>query len=109
MERLKTFGPAGYAEFLVKKTLFNYNDGTFGWGGEGDFSNWVCQDVNTKASPLLKSIYYHQETNHHYLATFFQGVWLLILAVACWQGARCAGSLERPRKKWPSCSSPSSG
>ena len=80
MERLKTFGPAGYAEFLVKKTLFNYNDGTFGWGGEGDFSNWVCQDVNTKASPLLKSIYYHQGTNHHYLATFFQGVWLLILA-----------------------------
>lgn len=39
-ERIQEYGVGGMVEHLAKKTLTNYNDGTFAWGGEGDF--FVC-------------------------------------------------------------------
>ena len=36
-ERMKDMGIAGYLRFLAKKMLTVYNDGTYAWGGEGNF------------------------------------------------------------------------
>lgn len=36
---------------MVKKTLANFNDGTFAWEVEGNFYNEIKADINTSIAP----------------------------------------------------------
>ena len=52
-ERLKKMGLPGFSKLMVQKTLTNYNDGTFCWGGEGVFYKEIYPDKNSSISPFL--------------------------------------------------------
>lgn len=84
--RLKSFGAAGFAEHCLNKAIWVSTDGTFYYGGEGEFHN-----DNEKAQSGLRGFlqnYLYTETAFYqnYLANCMQGVWLFVLvgvALAC--------------------------
>ena len=57
-ERLKQMGPFGYLQFLARKTVYNFNDGTFAWEGEGEFYRQVLPEEGS-LSTFLRNIYYN--------------------------------------------------
>ena len=76
---------SGVADLMLRKTLTNYNDGTFCWGGEGNFyldvperSGWL--------NSLTRSVYYNgeEETGSAYPAWqhSVQALWLALLLLA---------------------------
>lgn len=77
--RLADFGFKGYMLHLWKKTLVNYNDGTFAWGVEGGHFKKIYKAPDNKAAEVLRSFYYTDGKNHIKWGTFAQAVWLLIL------------------------------
>lgn len=79
LERIKKLGFKGYVEFISKKTLTNYNDGTFAWGVEGNFFIGVKHDINTKISPGLKSLYYTDGKHFYIYSTLVQVLWICII------------------------------
>ena len=82
-ERIKTMGAKGYFKFLSKKMLTNYNDGTFGWGAEGNFYMKVSELPNKKVASLLRAFYYNNGKYFSIYSTMVQSVWVVIV-VACW-------------------------
>ena len=82
VNRLKDMGPIDYAKYLTKKTLTVYNDGTFAWGVEGSFYVYVPENPNTKASRMLRGIYYTNEQGVYskYFALFEQIVWMTVIS-----------------------------
>ena len=83
-ERLKKMGLPGFSKLMVQKTLTNYNDGTFCWGGEGVFYKEIYPDKNSSISPFLKNIYYNRNYSGKY--TFIwkfitQCVWMGIIVL----------------------------
>ena len=83
-ERLKKMGLPGFSKLMVQKTLTNYNDGTFCWGGEGVFYKEIYPDKNRSISPFLKNIYYNRNYTGKY--TFIwkfitQCVWMGIIVL----------------------------
>lgn len=83
-ERINKMGIVGLSHHLVKKTLVNYNDGTFAWGMEGTFYAELYPDKNKIFSPFCKSFFYNNEqgTHRHYLATIQHMAWLFVLAAS---------------------------
>ncbi len=79
--RLKNYGFLGLVKHQVKKTLNNYNDGTFGWGLEGNFYYSVDKKDNSKLAKITRSIYYEDGSYHVYYKYLMQGIWLLILSI----------------------------
>lgn len=77
-DRLDDFGFQGYGEFLTRKALVNFNNGSFGWGAEGSF---VVMPVNrsTRATHHLMSYYYPFGEDHHLFLTVSQVLWLMVL------------------------------
>lgn len=66
-------------EFFSKKTLLNFNDGSFSWGQEGKF---FYQEVKNK-SPIakkLRQIYYSSGKYYDYFIQISQILWLIVLA-----------------------------
>ena len=57
-ERMKDMGIAGYLRFLAKKMLTVYNDGTYAWGGEGNFFMVVFPQPDNHIAVFLRNIYY---------------------------------------------------
>lgn len=82
--RLKEMGPKGYLKLLLAKNMATYNDGTFGWGGEGNFYFWVPED-DSSITNALRSFYYTNEQGTNYLvfATAEQILWLFLLICIC--------------------------
>lgn len=78
-ERIAEYGTLGLIKHTVKKCLGNYGKGTFAWGNEGHFYSQIPEDKNTRLSPLLKNIYYHNGKYYHYFSSFQQTVWLVLL------------------------------
>ena len=78
-ERIEYLKPIGLAKFYAKKTLTNFNDGTFAWGQEGGFYNKIFKNKNESLSPFLRNIYYHNGKYFIYWASFMQMIWLTIL------------------------------
>lgn len=78
-ERIEYLKPIGLAKFYAKKTLTNFNDGTFAWGKEGGFYNTIFKDKNEHLSPFLRNIFYHNGKYYIYWASFMQMIWLTIL------------------------------
>lgn len=78
-ERVKFLGFAGLTEFYIKKTLTNFNDGTFAWGHEGNFYSTIFKNKNEHLSPFLRNIFYNNGKYFIYWSSFMQMIWLTIL------------------------------
>jgi hypothetical protein len=77
--RLDNFGFSGYLNFLTRKALVNYGDGTFAWSVEGGFYMETYEDKDPVISPLLKSFYYFGEKNYGITSTVEQSIWVLTI------------------------------
>lgn len=69
-----------YLKFMVKKTLVNYNDGTFGWYfiAENNSDTIVAKN-NTKLSEFANSLYIYKKSNYDKFYIEKQMYWLFIL------------------------------
>ena len=80
--RLKEMGVTGLIKQAVRKTLTNFNDGSFGWGGEGVFYFKMRPDNGTFLEKLTKNIYYNRSMEgklYKYYDFFTQAVWLGVM------------------------------
>lgn len=77
--RIKEMGVKGYIEFLSKKMMTNYNDGTFAWGTEGEFYFKIPEEANTWMAPRLRSVFYADGYHYLFFATVEQMIWLVII------------------------------
>ena len=82
-ERIKDMGVSGVYMQAVRKTLTNYNDGTFAWWKEGGFLLYPHEDVaavDTKIK-LIYNIESEGGTYNEKWSSFMQCIWLAILAL----------------------------
>lgn len=79
VERVKEYGAVGLAKFIVKKTMVNFNDGTFAWGQEGDFYGIPLEIPNSPFRSLLRGLYYDDGEFHVVYETVAQFLWMLVL------------------------------
>jgi len=77
-DRLVDFGFVGYLNFLSKKTLVNFSDGSFAWNCEGNFYSEVPERENS-LSQFLQNIYFRSGKYHQIFLTFLQFLWFTIL------------------------------
>ena len=86
--RIEEMGVTRISVLYAKKTLSNYNNGTFNWGCEGrDFFYIMQDDPNTPISKLCRGMYYGtrcDEVGEYYVewANLEQCVWLTILTLS---------------------------
>ena len=83
IRRIEKMGISGLADLAVGKTLVNYNDGTFGWGVEGNFYAELYENGNDFLRYFLRGFYY-EDLNHYYMfAVWMQMLWMgtLLLSV----------------------------
>ena len=78
-KRLNNYGITGYAKFLTKKMLTNYNNGTYAWGAEGSFYA-IVPDNNSRMSHFLKNIYYNDGKYYGIYSQVVQLLWVMVLA-----------------------------
>lgn len=81
-ERLEAMGISGFSEHLLQKVLYNFNDGSFFWGGEGVFYKEVLPEKNHSVSSFFRNLYYNRETPGKYYSswyTFTQLLWITVL------------------------------
>lgn len=81
-DRLRSMGVFGTARHVAKKMLTAFNDGTYCWSGEGHFYLKVPENINGKAAPFLKSIFYNTGTRYKHFTLLAQFVWLMVLALS---------------------------
>lgn len=80
-ERLKNYGVGGYLYFLVRKTLTNYNDGTFSWWMEGGFNMRDSSKYQTILTQRLRRLFYGGTDWNFYFGTFEHALWLGVLGM----------------------------
>lgn len=78
-ERLEEYGWIGLLKHQIKKTLVNYNDGTFAWSQEGNFY-WRVHEGEGKLKNWVRSIYYESGSRYYIFKYITQGVWLVLLS-----------------------------
>lgn len=72
MERIKGMGVAGVLKLFARKTLTNYYDGTFCWGGEGEFIVGVLEKRENPWCDFFRGLYY---TRAYYAEGKYFSVW----------------------------------
>lgn len=82
MQRIKEMGFKGTFRQLLRKTLTNFNDGTFAWAWEGDFFPVVYECRDKVISPYIRSFYYPDKENYFFFVNSEQSVWLAILSLS---------------------------
>lgn len=80
--RVSEMGIAGLARHFAQKTVANYNDGTFSWGREGGFYDYVPPERST-IDGALRGFYYNHGENYGSFAFIEQCLWLLVLLCLC--------------------------
>lgn len=80
--RMSEMGITGLARHFAQKTVANYNDGTFSWGHEGGFYDYVPPERNSLDS-ALRGFYYNHGSNYSSFAFIEQCLWLLVLICLC--------------------------
>lgn len=80
-ERLSDYGIGGYLYFLVRKTLTNYNDGTFSWWMEGGFNMRNSSKYETLLTQRLRRLFYGGTDWNLYFGSFEHAVWLGVLGL----------------------------
>ena len=83
--RLRTYGLSGFIDHLRIKSLIVFNDGSFAWGREGGFFNWIFPD-RSKFSPVIRSFYYG--SREYYTGSVQQALWLAVLSLCPWIGLK---------------------
>lgn len=80
-KRIQSMGFIGTIKQAVRKTLTNYNDGTFCWGGEGVFYREIIPERNNPVCSILRSLYYNRGISDSfiYYEFFAQIIWMGIL------------------------------
>ncbi|WP_022779865.1 hypothetical protein [Butyrivibrio sp. AE3009] len=78
-QRLHDYGTLGLLNHLRKKTLSNFNDGSFAWGLEGNFYHTIYDEKNERISPFLREIFYHTGKYWKYHLAIKQAAWLAVL------------------------------
>lgn len=61
LRRIKEMGPVGLAKQMVRKTLTNYYDGTFAWGGEGQFFSGMNEPKDNPFCDFFRGVYYGED------------------------------------------------
>ena len=83
-DRVKAMGPDGLRAHLIKKTLANYADGTFSWGGDCTGTDYYREELEEKdavISPLLRDcVDFVDGSIYPYLKTALHTLWLGVLA-----------------------------
>lgn len=74
-ERAREMGPVGLCRQFLRKTLTNYNDGTFCWGGEGIFYREILPETDGILSPFLRNLYYGPKEIYQGEYGKYYGVW----------------------------------
>ena len=82
VERIKEYGPLGVFKHCIKKTLVNYGDGTFFFGGEGTFYKIVYPEKNSYISQKLRDFFWRSGNGYMINATIKQFVWLFVLVIS---------------------------
>ena len=86
INRVRTYKAYGLFKHLCKKTLTNFNDGTYCWGGEGQFYDGVLPaNNNNKISVFLRNVYYNKHLEGKYYkiwSDFVQSIWIAILGLS---------------------------
>ena len=85
MDRLTGYNVSTFTEHLLKKTLINFNDGSFCWGGEGKFFNEISNEKDRFISPLIRSIIYTRSVEGKYYIVYLtveQTAWLTLLLLS---------------------------
>ncbi len=83
-KRYKDMFPSKLAGFIAKKTLTNFNDGTFAWGNEGAFY-WAYYERNDAVATFLRDYVYDPHegytfgSKHGSYVAFCQCIWFLCL------------------------------
>ena len=77
-QRIKDYGVTGLIKHQAKKTLNNYNDGTFGWGLEGSFFEKIFPN-DSYVAKITRSFYYSSGKLHLIFQGIVQSIWLSIL------------------------------
>ena len=80
-ERLADYGVGGYLYFLVRKTLTNYNDGTFSWWMEGNFNMRNSSRYETLLTQRLRRLFYGGTDWNLYFGSFEHALWLGVLGL----------------------------
>lgn len=79
-ERLGEKGFLGYMNFLLRKMVMTFNDGTFGWGREGVYTLDAYPIYkNSFDVTLIKDIFIPNYLYSGQFNTYSQAVWLLII------------------------------
>ncbi len=83
--RLADFGVGGYLRFLFDKARWITSEGTFFWGGEGNFADYTL----TREDDGLKEYVYPPGEHYGVYKYYAQGVWIaalfLVVSVAFWR------------------------
>lgn len=77
-ERIKAYGLKGLLDHQVKKTLNNFNDGTFGWEQEGNFYKEI-RPTNSWIAQIARSFYYKNTKLRVVYEAIVQCAWMIIL------------------------------
>ncbi len=77
--RIKNMKVQGIIRQIVKKTLTNYNDGTFAYGKEGHFYLEEYKTGNIKLRSILENIYKEQGTKYWLFKQIMQILWITVL------------------------------
>jgi len=78
-KRIKAMLPLRIFPFYMRKTLANYNDGTFGYGNiEGEFYKKVYKR-NSGISNLLRYLFYDGNEGYKYVSVIQHGAWIFVL------------------------------
>jgi putative membrane protein len=77
-ERIRVFGGWGLVKHQIKKTLNNFNDGTFAWGREGSFFFEIFENDSFIAM-LTRNLYYDTGQYRYIFEGITQTLWIVIL------------------------------
>ncbi len=78
--RISSLGFTGYIEFLMAKANFCFEDGTFFWGGEGNFLTNAAPATSNSIGKWIQGFIYYSSANYVSVYSYLlQGVWMTLL------------------------------
>lgn len=93
-QRISEMGLSGFAQLIKKKTLVNYNDGTFAWGAEGGFYATILPKDNPSAI-AFRNLYYHDgEYYYTFYMVFVKIIWMFVLTAILGMGIKKINDVE---------------
>ena len=101
-QRIKDMGLRKFLVHMERKSLVNFNDGTFSWGNEGAFYRGIIES-DSFLTGFFRSIYYSPEITktkagefgYRFFHTVAQFIWVLMLILMS------AGILRKDKKTSP--------